>query len=164
MSELTQSRLKELLHYDQETGVFTRIVTTNNRAKAGSVAGSKTGNGYLQVTIRWRQYSLHRLAWLYVHGTWPESDIDHINGVRTDNRIENLRDVSRSGNIQNTRKARSNSTSGVLGVTFDKSRNKWLAAITTEGKRKHIGRFESKDDAQKSYVEAKRIYHKTCTI
>lgn len=161
---ITYERLTELFNYDKDSGVFTRRVTTNNRAKAGSVAGSMARNGYLYVSIGRRKYIMHRLAWLYVTGEWPKNDIDHINGIRSDNRIANLRDVSRAENIQNTRAAKSNSTSGLLGVTFDRARNKWAAAITTDGKITHLGRFDEKHEAHKSYIEAKRVLHKTCTI
>lgn len=165
MSELTRDRLKELMHYDQETGVFTRLVTTNNRgAKAGDTAGSKSKNGYLFVSIGYKKYLLHRLAWLYVHGCWPEKDIDHINGIRTDNRIANLRDVSRSENLQNTRGPRANSSSGLLGVSFDKGRNKWTSQIMLDGKHIHLGRFDDKEKAHQEYLKAKRIHHSTCTI
>ena len=89
---LTQKRLKELFYYDPVTGVFTRLHSTSN-VKAGRATGNLNTGGHLGFLVDKKMYQAHRLAWLYVHGDWPNSQIDHINGVRTDNRIENLRDV-----------------------------------------------------------------------
>src|SRR5690606_34614864 len=98
---LTQQRLKELLYYDPETGIFTRLVGRSGpRARAGDVAGSDNGKGYIRIYVDGRPYKAHRLAWFYMHGEWPE-EIDHRNGERADNRLSNLRPVTRQQNNLN---------------------------------------------------------------
>ena len=89
-SALTTDRLKELLHYDQDTGVFTWNVRRSGKTPAGSVAGSYDAYGYIQIRISPFRYKAHRLAWFYVNSEWPKFCIDHINGVRDDNRISQL--------------------------------------------------------------------------
>ena len=88
---ITQEELKELLDYNPETGLFTWNVYNNikNKTTAGTF-----NDGYIQIKIKQKIYQAHRLAWLYVYGEWPKGQIDHINGIRDDNRIENLRDVT----------------------------------------------------------------------
>lgn len=100
---LTQDRLRELLHYDPDTGVFTNI-KPRHRVKVGDIAGSNSGKGYLQIQIDQKRYSAHRLAWLYTYGRFPEEFIDHINGNPSDNRIVNLREVTQRENLQNRKK------------------------------------------------------------
>ncbi len=102
--ELTAEYLRSILHYDQETGIFTWKVRTARRVKAGDVAGCSDGDGYRLIKVQSRLYKAHRLAWLYIHGSWPKDQIDHINRIRTDNRIANLREVSNKQNLQNTGK------------------------------------------------------------
>ena len=101
--ELTREFLVSLLHYDELTGVFT---WRSNRPKvrAGDVAGTRSSHDYWQISIRDKVYSAHRLAWFYVHGTWPSRVIDHIDGDRMNNRIDNLRDVSTKENINGFRR------------------------------------------------------------
>jgi len=140
MTLLTQERLKEVLSYDPETGVFTRIRTTCPRAQAGKVVGSKSDEGYLRVRIDGQLYPLHRLAWLYMDGKFPKGDVDHINHDRTDNRIRNLRVVTPSENMKN-QAMRCTNTSGVMGVSWNKRDNKWMAYIWSKGKMKHLGRY-----------------------
>lgn len=166
MNELiTQQRLKSLLSYDKETGGFVWIGSKNRKVKNGSLAGSIDSSGHSQIKVEKRSYSAHRLAWLYVYGEWPKMQIDHINGNRTDNRIANLRDVSASINSQNKRNATSsNKSSGLLGTHWHRAANKWAATIKTCGITKHIGLFESKEDAHKAYLHVKRIDHIGCTI
>lgn len=166
MSELlTQEALKQLLSYNRETGVFTWIGSKNTRVKNGSVAGSTDSSGHIQIKVNKKGYAAHRLAWLYECGSFPLMQIDHINGNRTDNRIDNLRDVSASVNSQNKRIATSqNKTSGLLGVHWSKAANKWVAAIKLQNKTKYLGVFVSKEDAHQVYINAKRKFHAGCTI
>ena len=103
---LTQARVREVLHYDPETGVFTNRVWRGGNSQVGSVAGWTNGSDYVLVSVDGGQYLAHRLAWFYVHGVWPESDIDHRNHITTDNRLVNLRCGSRSQNNCNQIKAR----------------------------------------------------------
>ena len=128
---LTQARLKELLHYDPETGLLTNV-TERGGKKAGATAGALRPNGYVQVCVDYSMYRAHRLAWLYMTGEFPPDDVDHINGVRNDNRWVNLRAATRGENMQNQRGPRSNSKSGLLGVSWSKQGKKWIAQIKVD--------------------------------
>ena len=161
-STLTTDRLKELLHYDQDTGVFTWNVRRSGKTPAGSVAGSYDAYGYIQIRISPFRYKAHRLAWFYVNSEWPKFCIDHINGVRDDNRIANLRDVTNQINIQNKRSPTGSNL--YLGCSFNKSKNKWQAKIKLNGKYIHLGWFGDPDDASAAYISAKRELHAGCTI
>lgn len=158
---LTQQRLRELLHYDGDTGLITRLTDYGrwNRQKAGNVVGSMRRDGYMQVNIDGSMYLSHRVAWAYVHGKWPVNDIDHIDGNRTNNRISNLREATRGENLQNKRRAQSNSASGMLGVSWDKARSKWTAEIKVGKTKFRLGRFDLVAEAQSAYLEAKRRHH-----
>jgi hypothetical protein len=163
-TELTAQRLRELFHYDPETGVFTRLATRRTD-RVGARAATRHSNGYIRFTVDARHQYAHRLAWLYVHGRWPSGDIDHINHDKRDNRIANLRDVSRSVNAQNQIAARSNNrTSGVLGVSWNKSAGKWGASIQVESRLRHLGLFSSVDEARAAYLTAKRALHPGCPL
>jgi hypothetical protein len=157
---LTQARLHELLSYDPETGIMTRRVNKGH-IKAGQVAGNPT-RGYLQLMIDGHMTFVHRFIWLYVYGKWPDGNIDHIDGNRSNNRLSNLRDVSQAMNIQNERKPRSNNKSGFLGVKAN--RGLWKAEISIDGKTKFLGRFKTPEEAHQVYVEAKRKLHPGCTL
>jgi hypothetical protein len=138
---LTQERLKELLHYDPETGVFTRR-TKVGRYLAGSVSGAKHNKGYIQITIDGSNLLAHRLAWLYVYGKFPIDQIDHINRIKTDNRIQNLRDVDASTNHHNVG-LRSHNRSGITGVVWSARSKKWIAQVIYKNKRYYIGCFDT---------------------
>lgn len=164
-TDLTAERLKELLNYDKDTGVFTRIVQRGRqrRLAPGTKAGYQHGV-YWRINVYGEIYSAHRLAWFYAHGEWPKQEIDHINGDKSDNRLCNLRDVPKSINMQNKQAAHVGSVSGFLGVSFKKDRSKWLAHIGRDGKRLHIGYFSTPEAAHAAYIEAKRRLHPGCTI
>jgi hypothetical protein len=151
--ELTAERLRELLHYDPDTGVFTRRVRTAHLAQVGAVAGSFDKHGYVCINLIGLSFKAHRLAWLYVYGTWPVEHLDHINGKTADNRISNLRDVCVSQNLMNSALSRANKT-GFKGVWFDAKRNNWQAYITVYKNRIRLGRFNSADEAAAARVEA----------
>lgn len=159
---LTAERLRELLHYDPKTGIFTRRVTVNSVARAGDVCGGDDSHGYLQVKIDRRGYRLNRLAWLYMTGDWPAGDVDHRDTIRTNNCWTNLRDVSHRVNAQNLRKATSKSKTGFLGVV--KKGNRFDANIKTNGKAKYLGSYSQPDQAHAAYLAAKRELHQGCTI
>ena len=154
-ADLSAERLRELLSYDSETGVFTRRVTGGG-ARAGDIAKGRTERGYARISVDGKIHYAHRLAWLYVSGSWPLLHIDHINNTRNDNRISNLRDVSRSVNNQNLKGAKGNNKIDVLGVYFHKRANKYQASIMTNGLRRHLGLFQTSDEAHAAYLEAKQ--------
>lgn len=165
---LSKSRLSELLNYDPDTGVLTWTTTRrgqNGFSNAGQVAGGlRNAGGYIRISIDGNSYQAHTLAWLLVYGVLPAGDIDHINGQKADNRIANLRDVSRSVNLQNMRKPRSTNTTGYLGVSFFKRTGKFTAEITTNYKKKNLGYFSTAEEASAAYLKAKREQHEGCTI
>jgi hypothetical protein len=157
---LTQARLKEILNYDPETGVFTWRVSTNKKIKIDSVAGSRENRGYIIIQFEGKSYKAHRLAWLYINGTLSEKQIDHKDRNKSNNAITNLREATYSENQQNVSRARkSNLTSNTLGVSWDKKANKWRAQIHIPDKTINLGVYESKECAHLAYVEAKRQYH-----
>lgn len=149
---LTVERLKEVLHYNPETGVFTWRVRLSNRVNVGDIAKSRQVNDYLCARIDNKLYLLHRLAWLYVYGGWPKTEVDHINMDRADNRIANLREVTSGENKMNTG-LRKNNTSGVRGVSWFGSRNKWVARATIGGRIHVIGYFTDIEDAKQAYLD-----------
>jgi hypothetical protein len=149
--------------YNPKTGVFTWLKKVG-RGNKGNIAGHINKHGYLQIQCDRKKYQAHRIAWFMTYGKWPDGDIDHINGVRTDNRIENLRDVSRSNNLKNQRKPKANNKSGFLGVYWHKGDSKWIAKIKINGKNKHLGSFENPAIAHTAYLTAKRESHEGCTI
>jgi len=155
-SSLTQARLKELLCYDPETGVFTWRSTSRNR-KAGAVAGSLQ-HGYVRISIDNKIYAAHRLAWLYTHGCQPFGEIDHINRVRNDNRLCNLRKATKEINAQNA-SVRVDSPYGIRGVTKHKYSNKYRARIQADKKTVYLGMFDTPEEAQRAYAAAAAKLH-----
>lgn len=161
---MTQDELKQHLHYDPETGVFTWRDRTHMPSVGynvacrtrGKVAGSRLQSGYWRIGIGDKQYRAHRLAWLYVHGYMPE-EIDHIDGCRTNNRLSNLRAVNRAENAKNLGKTPLN-TSGITGVHFNAAGKVWIANICVNQKRIHGGRFKTKDEAIARRKEMERQY------
>lgn len=162
---LTQGRLKELLDYFPDTGLFKWKVFRGNTAKPKTIAGSIDSNGHGQIKVDGITYQAHRLAWLYVNGVWPSKEIDHRNGIRNDNHIANLREANHSENGQNQRKARTdNKSSGILGVTWHKRDKKWRAQIGIAGKKKWLGAFDTPEAAHSAYITAKRELHQFGTL
>lgn len=152
---ITQEELKSLFYYNQLTGIFTR---TRN----GKEAGCKNTLSYIVIRIGSRLnnklYLAHRLAWLYVYGSMPEFEIDHINGDPSDNRLVNLRSARHSENLRNL-KLRVDNKSGYKGVTFDKKLNKFRAAYFKLGKRCHLGLFDCAEDASNAYNEYCKVFN-----
>lgn len=155
---LTQAELKSQLHYNPETGIFTWLASTNRRIKIGDKVGSKDGDGYLKTSLNYKTYRLHRLAWLYVYGEFPESVIDHINGIKDANCILNLREASMSENRVNAG-SQINNTSGFKGVTFHKPSNKWQAQAGLNGKNHYLGLFTTPELASESYKHFATKHH-----
>ena len=142
--------------------MFTRKVRTAQRVKIGDVAGCLRNDGYTTIKIDGRIHRAHRLAWLHVHGEWPNDQLDHINGSRSDNRLANLRAASHSENQHNQRKPRSDNKSGFLGVF--PYRGKFRAMIRIDGKQRSLGDFSTPEAAHEAYLKAKRALHPFGTI
>lgn len=156
---ITQLRLKALLHYDPDTGTFQWTGQKHGRARYKTSAGHTCKrSGYTVIGVDGILYAAHRLAWLYVHGVWPEGDTDHINRVRHDNRIANLREATRAQNMQNSG-LRADSTTGHTGVTWDKSSGRWRAKIMVDGRHYCLGRFADLDAAIAARKAAERSLH-----
>lgn len=150
--------------YSEDDGQLLWAQDRNNVCKAYSVAGSINKDGYKQVMFNGKRYLIHRLVWsLFSNSDNPE-EIDHINGNRLDNRIENLRACSRKHNLQNQRFPSKHNSVGVLGVSFCKDKKKYRAQIAVDGKDIRLGYFEDINSAKNAYLIAKRKYHIFCTI
>jgi HNH endonuclease len=162
-TNLTTERLRELLEYDKDTGVFTHKIK-KGFTRVGIVAGCTNNIGYQVINVLKTIHLAHRLAWLYVYGEHPIYCIDHINGDRLDNRIVNLRDIPKAQNHQNIKGPISSNTSGHLGVHFSKRRNAFIAQIALNQKRIYIGQFKTIDDASAAYLNAKRMMHPANTL
>lgn len=156
-SSLTQARLKELLHYDPETGIFTWLVDRSGPSKAGTRAGY-IENGYVRITIDSIWYAAHRLAVLYMTGRFPHHSIDHDNRVRSDNRWVNLIPATHADNAQNIPVLKNN-TSGHTGVSWHKGHKKWEAHIRVSRKRYSAGYFANIEDAIAARAVLKRTHH-----
>jgi hypothetical protein len=150
--KLTADKLRALLIYDPETGVFTNRVTRRG-SLAGARVGSKDAHGHINIGINYHTYKAHRLAWLYVYGEWPPDCIDHINRDPADNRICNLRVADKSVNAHNTG-PRCDTRSGEKGVSWHKAANKWRAYYTNRGVTMHIGLFDTFEEAVSRRREA----------
>jgi hypothetical protein len=157
MTELTAARLRELLHYDSETGEFTRRTIVRKVS-----ASAKKGDGYVYISVDGHRYRAHRLAWLYVTGNWPAHGLDHRDGDKTNNRFANLREASQLANTQNQRRPHRDNKLGLLGVS--QFRNRYRAQIQTAGQLKRLGWFDTPEEAHAAYVAAKRREHPGCTI
>lgn len=148
---LTKHTVMQALIYNELTGSF--IWRTHRFKKfVGKPAGRNDSSGHLQIFIEGRRHMAHRIAWLYVHGYEPIV-VDHINGVRDDNRISNLRPATDSQNAMN-RKLQENNKSGYKGVSFHKQSSMWQASIKMNGKQKYLGLFETPELAKDAYTLA----------
>lgn len=148
---ITQEQLKEKLVYFPKTGNF-------HNASNGKPVGHFDERGYVSVNVNGKSYRAHRLAWLYVYGKMPENEIDHIDGDRGNNKIDNLRDVTRSVNCLNMPKTGRNNT-GFKGVDYFKPAELYRARIVKNGKRMFLGYFKTPEEAHKAYCDAGGIYH-----
>jgi len=157
---LTIERLHELLSYSPETGIF--IWKSSNRYRvAGAVAGTTCPRGYVSIGISGKIYKAHRLAWAYVFGTWPKGQIDHIDRDKSNNRIQNLRDVDQSTNQENRSVPRADNKLGHVGVSmWTDGRPGFKAQIKVKGKVLYIGTFPTAEAAETAYLEAKNMHHK----
>lgn len=158
------ARLHELFTFDATTGRLYWKVSRSS-ARPGREAGYVNTTGYRRVCIDSKEVGVHRVVWAINKGHWPTDCIDHINGDKQDNRIENLRDVSAAINTQNLRRAkRNNKASGLLGAYKVSTTDKWQSQIRINGKITHLGTFDSAKDAHAAYLKAKRIHHAGNTL
>ena len=158
MNEIDIEILRELLSYDPDSGVLTWKVRDRkwfktdrnyrwwNTRFAGKDIACVDARGYILVCIFYKLYKVHRVAYAIYHDIWPSEQIDHINGIRTDNRIINLRNVSNQENLKN-QAINIKNTSGTIGVSWSKQSNKWIAQIKVNGKQKHLGYFTNIENA-----------------
>lgn len=154
---LSHARLLELLSYDAVTGAF-HWRKHQGGMKAGDRAGCARDDGYRTLTIDGERHLEHRLAWFYVHGKWPSALLDHRNRQRSANVVSNLRPTDHRGNCEN-RSIRADNSSGFIGVSWHKPRQKWQARIASGGRRQHLGLFETPELAHEAYLAAKAQRH-----
>jgi hypothetical protein len=146
MSDISQNLLKQFLEYDPETGDWRWLKSTGKMIKEGDAAGTISVHGYRIITFLGTKYRASRLAFLYMTGSWPENEVDHINRCKLDDRWDNLRDVSRSENQLN-RDMQSNNTSGARGVHWNTEKCKWCAQVKKDNITHHAGYFDSFEEA-----------------
>lgn len=161
---VSSDRIRELFNYSPENGLLTRRIRTAKCTQLGEVAGTYDKKGYQHLNVDNIRYLAHRLIWLHVHGVWPANCIDHIDGNPSNNRLSNLREATKTENNQNTKKARKDNQSGLLGVVVRPKENKFAAKINANGKRIHLGRFDTAKDAHAAYIKAKIQLHKFNTL
>jgi hypothetical protein len=151
--------IKEYIAYDQETGIFTWVKPPSKKIIVGSIVGTKHSAGYIQIGYRGRLYKAHRLAWWFTYSVLPDCAIDHINEIRDDNRICNLRLDTNRENEQNNSKIPCNNKSGYRGVSWHKNAKKWVANIRVKNKLIYLGSYDTPEEAHEAYLCAKRTYH-----
>lgn len=150
---ITADHIRDILNYDPSSGVFVWEKNHRRPDLVGTKAGSKHSRGYISIAINNRKILAHRIAWLYMTGKWPKFHIDHINGIKTDNRFENLRDVPRTINLQNIKVATKRNKIGFLGVSAHQG--KWRAQLMINGKRMRFSGFSTPEEAHQAYLQAK---------
>ncbi len=153
-------RLREVLSYDSETGLFTWLISLSPVVKPGDIAGTVTIGGYIHIGIDRVYFGAHRLAWLYIHGQWPKEEIDHVNLDRTDNRLCNLREANNQQNSANTR-AQKNNRVGIKGVQKkigNRGAVSFRARIRVNDNLLHLGYFETAKQASDAYASAATLH------
>jgi hypothetical protein len=158
MKKLTQKRLKELLDYDPETGIFKWKKSKSNRVKNGSIAGYENILGYIEIRVEGKPYLGHRLAWFYVYSYFPECGLDHKNRIKSDNRIKNLREITQQCNSRNCGLSKNN-TSGVTGVHWSKRERRWISQIMVNRKLKYLGNNKKLNDAVLARWKGEKKYN-----
>lgn len=145
--------IADLLRYDPVTGLLYWRGGPRRRPD-GTPAGSLNADGYLRVTVKYKRYPAHRLAWLLVRGEWPERDLDHINGNRSDNRISNLRPCTDQQNQRNRKPMKHTHSGGLKGAIWDKRIGRWHARIKVDSRAVHLGTFDTPHEAHERYAQA----------
>ena len=159
-----ETLIEDCLTYDPDTGLFKWVNPGGSGVfKQGWFAGT-IDNSYAHIRVNRKKYKAHRLAWFLMKGEWPKNQIDHIDGNRSNNKFNNLRDVTPSVNMQNMKKPNGLNTLGYLGVHFDNARQKYTARLTLNGKKEFLGRFETAEEAYEAYLQAKRLRHEGNTL
>ena len=172
IDNFTLAQLSEFMSYNGATGQFTRIAhcrspisgRMSNQSKLGTITRKPNAGGYMVISIFNKSCYAHRLAWLFIHGEWPNGAIDHINGNKLDNRTVNLRLCEAATNQQNIRAAKKGNLTGLLGVTPCNESARYIAAIMVDGRNIFLGRFDTPDLAHAAYLGAKRIAHPYGTL
>lgn len=154
---MTAEEARQLFSYNPETGDLAWRIN-RGRIRAGTLIRAPSVQGYYQVMYRNRNYRAHRVAWLIYYGEWPLLELDHINGIRNDNRIANLREAYHSENCRNGR-LRSTNSSGFKGVSWHKASGKWHAQITVDGTTRHLGLHKTAEEAHAAYRKAAAEHH-----
>lgn len=158
---LTPERLRALLDYCPLTGEFTWREDRHAVARGTRAGSTHKGKGYINIRVDLRLYRAHRLAWLHVHGRWPTHEIDHVNGVKSDNCLSNLRDVPRAANMQNQQRAHQRNKTGLLGA--HERGGRFESAIRVSGQSHYLGSFGTAAAANGAYLAAKRLLHVDCS-
>jgi hypothetical protein len=153
MTTISAQLVRSLFEYNAETGALTWKVSRGNRIKIGDAVRNIDSKGYLRVTIGQRQYRAHRIVWLYVNGKFPAGHLDHVNCDRTDNRLANLRECDAQQNVAN-RRLNKNNTTGFKGVSLVTGGSSYMAGITYNRRRIHLGCFPTAEEAHAAYVAA----------
>ena len=144
------TNFNEYLQYNQETGNIIWLKKPSPKVYIGDIAGNLNSDGYVRIKFKGKAYQAHRLAWYLHYGGWPKNEIDHINGIKTDNRISNLRDVTRSENLLNLKSHREKT---VKYYYYDKRKQKWLVQAQINSKQKHLGYFETEKKARQFVLD-----------
>jgi hypothetical protein len=145
-----QDIIRNCIDYDPDTGIMVWKISCSARSWKGARIGWKTKTGYLRVQLNHKKYLLHRLAWFFIHGSFPDNEIDHINGDKSDNRLVNLREVTRAQNMCN-QKTSSVNTTGFKGVT--RRGDRFRAQIQHEGEYHFIGSYDTPEEAHQAYCK-----------
>lgn len=158
-SGLTAEEVRHWLGYDPVTGQFIWKRMSSRKKPPGSTAGWADGHGYIGIRLLGVCHAAHRLAWLWMTGTWPKFEIDHINSDPSDNRWANLRDATHAQNLANRKGPASHNKHGTKCVWWDGRRKRWRAAIVKEGRAEHLGYFTSQESARAAYNLVAPVVH-----
>jgi hypothetical protein len=152
---MNPQQVRELLRYESETGQFYWRVDRTNATRAGMSAGSINGTGYVYIKVLGKRRTAHRLAWFLVHGDWPCGVIDHINGDKLDNRLANLRVVTKRQNGQNMQRHR---TGRLVGASYHKPSKRWQSRIKVQGTERSLGYYDTEQEAHQAYLRASLLF------
>lgn len=154
----SQDQLKNLLSYDPDTGIFAWAVARGTKIKPGFIAGCPNTDGYIKIVYMRRTYSAHRLAFLYMTGSYPEAEVDHVDGNPQNNKWANLRACSRQENMQNKLPNKGRKIGSLVGA--NRNLERWISRISSNGTQIHIGVYETEFEAHQAYLVKKAELHK----